>query len=169
VDADFEAAIRRYGDSLAKLAYHLTRDRDLALDLLQDVFEKAFQHWSKVSRAENPQAYLRRMVVNQYLSTARRRYAIASASLERHLAEPGPEGLVADRDALWRALGNLPHRQRAVLVLRYYEDLEDVAIAELLDCRRATVRSLAARGLTTLRNHSPLAPGNEDSHQWRRG
>ena len=106
--------------------------------------------------AERPDAYVRRIILNQYLSWRRRR----SSS---ELSGPVPDVGVADstdhiasRDLLWRVLAELPGKQRAVLALRYYEDLPDREIGALLGCSDGTVRSLASRAFATLRQHAAL-------------
>jgi RNA polymerase sigma factor (sigma-70 family) len=89
-----------------------------------------------------PQAYARRIVVNDYLGWRRRRVSTDD---------------VADRDLVWRTIGRLPKRQRAVLVLRYYEALGDAEVAQLLGCAEGAVRSLATRAFEALRSDPQLA------------
>lgn len=155
-DEAYERLVVNHGAGLAQLAYRLTGQRESARDLVQDVLLVAYRRWSRVSAADDPRAYLRRMLVNQHLNNVRRR--IAEVPSERLPESPGPSGhqVVDDRDAVWRALATLSGRQRTVLVLRHYEALDDTAIAALLGCRRATVRSLAARGLAALRQSRHL-------------
>jgi RNA polymerase sigma factor (sigma-70 family) len=98
-------------------------------------------------------AYLRRSVINEYVRTRRLRSSteVVTAIVPERPVADCPEDQVADRAQLWAALGTLSARQRAVLVLRYYEGLADHEIATLLGCREATVRSLARRGLAAMR------------------
>jgi RNA polymerase sigma factor (sigma-70 family) len=99
-------------------------------------------------------------VVNEYLR--RRRLRSSTELVTDHVPEqptPDLETAVVDRDELWRALGRLPARQRAVLVLRYYEQLSDAQIAAVLDAKEATVRSLALRGLIALRASDLVVDG----------
>jgi RNA polymerase sigma-70 factor (sigma-E family) len=152
-DSELEALVAGFGDRLMRLAYQLTHERALAEDVVQEALVSIFRNWRRRSGpVAEPFAYGRRAVVNEYLR--RRRLAAATEIVTDELPEvPAPsfDSAVADRDEVWRALGALPARQRAVLVLRYYEDLPDVTIAELLDAKEATVRSWAMRGLAALR------------------
>ena len=129
-------------EPMVRLAYLMTGDRAVAEELVQDAFVNVHRAWS---RATNPPAYLRTAVVNACNSWGRRR----TLELHRRPAPPDPSVLVADE--MWDALQTLPHRQRAAIVLRFYEDLPDTAIAEVLGCRPATVRTLVRRGLQSLR------------------
>jgi RNA polymerase sigma factor (sigma-70 family) len=99
---------------------------------------------------DNREAYVRRAILNEYLR--RRRLRSASELVTDDVPDVGVAAVdVAAREDLWQALGTLPPRQRAVLVLRYYEDLPDREIAVLIGAKEATVRSLAARALAALR------------------
>jgi RNA polymerase sigma-70 factor (sigma-E family) len=142
------------GDRLLRVAYQLTHDRVAAQDLVQEALLRVYR--SMLRRGVAPQdsyAYLRRAVVNEYLRTVRLRSSaevVTDRMPERPVAS-SPEDQIADRAQVWAALGALSARQRAVLVLRYYEDLPDHQIAALLGCREASVRSLASRGLAVMR------------------
>jgi RNA polymerase sigma-70 factor (sigma-E family) len=145
----------QYGDGAVRLAYLLTGDRALAEDLVQDAFVKLA---GRLVHLRDPQAfpaYLRRTVVNLANSHFRRR-RVERAYLRREqgaAAGPPPSSPV-DLDArrdLWAALQRLSPRQRSALVLRFYEDLSEQRVAELLNCRPGTVKSLVSRGLETLR------------------
>lgn len=146
--------VARSGDRLLRVAYQLTHDRAAAQDLVQDALLRVYGSLRR--RGTEPgdyYAYLRRAVVNEYTRTRRLRASseiITDMLPDRPDGEP-PQNRIADREQLWTALGSLSPRQRAVLVLRYYEDLGDREIAAALGCREATVRSLASRGLTVLR------------------
>ena len=161
-DDDFERFAEGQAVVLARLAYRLTGHRESARDLVQDALLEAFRHWSKVSRSGNPAGYVRRILINHHLNAVRRRrpVEVADASWPEAQADTAASDLSADRyadqDAMWRALAGLSGRQRTVLVLRRYEGLDDPAIAQLLGCRRATVRSLAARALAALRTSPHL-------------
>lgn len=156
----FEEFVHSRGAALVRFARLLTGDEHRADDLVQEVLAKAFVQWRRVSAAERPDVYVRRMLVNANSSWWRRR-----SSGEIAVAEPTPASAalagdigteVAARDELWRMVLALPVRQRAVLVLRFYEDLDDVSIAEILGCSTVTVRTTALRGLNTLRaRHHP--------------
>ncbi len=136
---------------LVRTAYAVSGDLGIAEDAVQTAFAKAYRSWRRISRLEAPEAYLRRMVVNEVLNDhrkARRRHEITSD-------EPPERPAVLDDgrhdDEMWRAISSLPPRQRAVLVLRYYEDLSEQQIAEALGCRPGTVKSQASAALATLR------------------
>ena len=129
-------------EPMVRLAYLLTGDRSVAEELVQDAFVNVHRSWGRV---DNPPAYLRAAVVNACRSWGRRRVL----ELRRQPAPAEPVGLVADE--LWDALQVLPMRQRAAVVLRFYEDLPDARIAELLGCREATVRTAIHRALERLR------------------
>jgi RNA polymerase sigma-70 factor (sigma-E family) len=141
------------GDRLLRLAYQLTHDRSLADDVVQEALVSIYRTWRRCApHVENREAYAKRVVVNEFLRRRRLRSAgEVVTDLVPDRAVAAEDSAVVDRDELWRALGTLPARQRTVLVLRYYEDLPDGRIAELIDAKEATVRSLAARGLTSLR------------------
>ncbi|WP_222106124.1 SigE family RNA polymerase sigma factor [Catellatospora sichuanensis] len=150
---EFEDYVRARSGPLVGFAYLLCRDRHLAEDLVQDVLAKAYHRWDRIE-AENPDAYLRKAVVWAHSSWWRR-----LSHRERPLGTTPDTADAGDfaqrhavRDELWALLGTLPRRQRTVLVLRYFEDLDDERIAELMDCAPATVRVHASRGLATLRD-----------------
>jgi RNA polymerase sigma-70 factor (sigma-E family) len=147
------------GDRLLRLAYQLTHDRSAAEDVVQEALMRIYRTWRR-TMPENAEAYAYRTVVNEFLRRRRLRSAtelVTDAVPE--VAAPEFESGVVDRAQLWQSLGRLPARQRAVLVLRYYEDLPDARIAELLGAKEATVRSLALRALTTLRNTAVVTEG----------
>jgi RNA polymerase sigma-70 factor (sigma-E family) len=156
---EFEDFARRTLPGLVRYAVMLTGDRELAQDVVQEVMVRAAVRWRRIRRADRPELYVKTMVTHEYLSW-RRRWAVRAvtavpdAALDRPspgdpAADPALHG--ADRADVWARLAGLPRQQRAVLVLRYYEGLTDGEIAEVLDCRPATVRAYAARALATLR------------------
>lgn len=149
----FEEYVRGRGPALVRLAVLLVGQRQLAEDLVQEVLARAYVRWERVVRADHPDLYLRRMLVNAHISWWRRRSSHEAVGLpEREEAAPIlVDTEVAERDALWRVIRTLPRRQRAAVVLRYYEDLDDLAIAEVLDCSPVTVRTHVMRALATLR------------------
>jgi RNA polymerase sigma-70 factor (sigma-E family) len=136
---------------LLRTAYLLTGARPAAEDLVQTALLRAMRRWSKI---DDPVAYLRRVMVNQRTSGWRRAVRLTE-QLTAHVPERAGGVDVADqvatRDELVRALGTLPPRMRAVLVLRYWEDQSEVETAELLGCSVGTVKSQASRGLARLR------------------
>ncbi|HYG94366.1 MAG TPA: SigE family RNA polymerase sigma factor [Nocardioides sp.] len=160
MNQDFVSYVEARTPALLRLAYLLSGDRHLAEDLVQEALAKAHRRWVTIAAADHPHAYVRRIVVTQHLGWRRRRASTELALPPESLPEGrggDPAGGVADRDATWRALAGLPARQRAVLVLRYYEDLPDEDIAATLGVAVGTVRSLASRAFARLRDHPGLA------------
>ena len=154
---DFEGFTAAELPRLLRYAVVLTGDEHLAQDVVQDAMVRAHGRWSSIRDMDSPGAYVRRMVTNQYLSWRRAwqvRSIVAVDDAVLHARAPAggdaAQGVV-DRDALWARLGALPRKQRAVLVLRYYEGLSDAEIAETLGSSTSTVRSHASRALATLR------------------
>jgi RNA polymerase sigma-70 factor (sigma-E family) len=149
--------VRARQDALLRIAYLLTQDHGQAEDLLQDAMVKLYRRWRRTGLPTYEFAYARRALLNEYISEQRRR-RWREVSLESHrpAVGPAPQEQVDDRLMMWRALGSLPPRQRAVLVLRAYEGLTDDEIADHLSCATGTVRSLAARAYRQLRNHTEL-------------
>jgi RNA polymerase sigma-70 factor (sigma-E family) len=130
-----------------------------AEDLLQTVLERAFRRWRRICRTGDPGPYVRQMLVNASIDRwrllrhrpeqpFRSDEAMPSAAVP---AWPDQSTAIADRDLLWRALAQLPPRQRAVLVLRYYEDLTEAQTADLLGCTVGSVKTQASRALAKLR------------------
>lgn len=159
---EFEEYVAARGASLRRFAYVLTGDAHAADDLTQAALADVLAKWRRVSAADHPDAYVRRAMLNRHLSWRRRR-----ASREVTLAEvpvaavAAPEGAVAARDEAVRFLASLPPRSRAILVLRYYADLDDDAIAEQLGIAPSTVRATASRALATLRERVGLPTPEE--------
>jgi RNA polymerase sigma-70 factor (sigma-E family) len=131
----------------------LTGQRATAEDIAQEVLIRAYARWDTIGGLDRPEFYVRKMVLNEFLSWRRRSWRLVPAG--DRAAEAGstldPADQYAERAALLAEIRKLPRRQRAVLVLRYYEDRSDADIAELLGCRPATVRAYAARALAALR------------------
>ena len=150
---------------LLRFATVLCGSAHLAEDVVQDVAIKAHHRWSRISTVDSPDAYLRRMVVNEYLSWRRKwsRY-VPQAEIfpAEHTADHADR--TADRDHLLGELAKLPRRQRAVLVLRYYGGLTDNEIAEAIGCSPGTVRAHASRALATLRIEFTSNRVTEDVH-----
>jgi RNA polymerase sigma-70 factor (sigma-E family) len=155
----FEEYVASRGPALVRLARLLTADHHRAEDLAQDVLARAYVHWRRIQRTDRPDVYVRRMLVNANVSSWRR--ARREVSVEWVDDRPSNADLgagAAARDEMWRLVAVLPPRQRAVLVLRYYEDLDDATIAEILDCSAVTVRTHAMRALATLRQRFAAQP-----------
>jgi RNA polymerase sigma-70 factor (sigma-E family) len=149
----FEEFVLTRGPALVRMARVLAGDPHRAEDLVQDALARAYPRWRRIVRADRPDVYLRRVLVNLNNSWWRRRGS-RELSLGTPVDGPAAGDLSADaveRDAMWRHLAALPPRQRAVLVLRYYEDLDDATIAEILGCSAVTVRTHAMRALAALR------------------
>jgi len=150
----FDEYVRVRGPALVRLAWLIAGDRHLGEDLVQEVLTKAYPRWGRVIADGRPDLYLRRMLVNAHVSWRRRRSSRelpdGGERMERaDRADIGAEA--ADRDAMWRLIRGLPPKQRVTIVLRFYEDLDDAAIAEVLGCAPATVRTHTMRALATLR------------------
>jgi RNA polymerase sigma-70 factor (sigma-E family) len=167
VMADYENFVRALLPRLLRYATMLTGEREQAADLVQDVLVKVYRRWSRISGTDHPDRYVLRMVTNGYLSWRHSRSArlVVTGELPEAIR---PDDFASDhalREDMWQRLARLPRRQRAVLVLRYYEQLADPEIAELLGCAQATVRAHAHRALTTLRNGlavEQMAPAKEN-------
>lgn len=138
--------------ALLRLAVMLTGNRSEAEDLLQATLVRTQRHADRIAAMDAPAAYLRRALVNEHVSGVRRltrRVRTTPLSDQDVAVDETPR--LDRRDATWRLLATLPRQQRAVLVLRFYEDLPDREIAETLGCSEPTVRSNASRALATLR------------------
>jgi RNA polymerase sigma-70 factor (sigma-E family) len=158
---DFSAfAVSRW-PGLVRLAFGLTGDRWAAEDLAQATLTRAYVAWRRVSRADDPDAYLRRILVNASNRRFRRRRVTEQPGDPPETAVEDPAELVSDRAVLLAALRQLPPRQRAVVVLRYWEDLTDAQIAATLGCSPGTVRSQLSRALAKLRESPALGEGED--------
>ena len=163
----FEDFVAVYGRSLVRLALVLSGDRHVAEDLAQTVLADAYRHWKRVRAAANPEAYVRRMLVNAHLSWRRRRWtterpadlrqetgATAVDRAAHRVADPADA--VAARDQMRVLLSRLAPRARTVLVLRYYADLDDAAIAAAMGVSESSVRATASRALASLREPAAI-------------
>ena len=147
--------------ALLRYATVVTCDPHLAEDITQDVLVRARARWERIRRVDAPERYVKRMVLNEFLSWRRRKAArvvpLAREQLDQFAGTAAdPAATWDDRDAILRVVAGLPPRQRAAVVLRYYEDLPDDEIADLIGCRPVTVRSLISRALATLRTKLPV-------------
>ena len=145
----------RHSGSAFRLAYLLTGDSALAEDLVQDAFVKLMGRFADLRSPESFDAYLRRTLVNlSYGSFRRRRVERSYLARVGARVAAATDGIsdVAERDVLWTQLGQIAPRQRAALVLRYYEDLTEAQAAEVLGCSVRTVKSLVARGMQAMRS-----------------
>jgi RNA polymerase sigma-70 factor (sigma-E family) len=162
----FEEFVAGRGQALQRFGYALTGDWALAEDLLQTALARAYPRWSRVQQ-DDPEGYVRKIMLNTWSSWWRRRWR-GELPTERLPEAAGPDSYAAidSRQLLRAALAQLPARQRAVVVLRYHQDLSEAQVAELLGISVGTVKSQAARALASLRAQAALAPyrpGN-DSH-----
>jgi RNA polymerase sigma-70 factor (sigma-E family) len=148
---DFDAFVAARSSRMLTMAYLLTRDHGRAEDLLQTALAKTWLAWPRV---DNPDAYLRRTMVNTYSSWWQRRWRDERPSDDLPDQPYGDEH--AGLHTLWAAIGRLPRGQRSVLVLRYYEDLTEAETARVLGCSVGTVKSQCAKGLAKLRLDSAL-------------
>ena len=157
---------------LFRTTYAVAGDVGHAEDALQSAFAKAYATWHRVRSTGHPEAYVRRMAVNEVLRARRRAWWRAERSGTPPEATAAPAGSsteddFADRAEVWEALMSLAPRQRAVLVLRYYEDLSEQEIADVLNCSRGTVKSQASDALSALRRrHAAGATSTEGSLSW---
>lgn len=152
-DDSFRVFVERNWNSLVRTAYLLTGDRGYAEDLVQSALEKTHRKWQRVGVMDAPAAYVRRAMVNTAISWRRRR-RLPEVPLfgAESTATADPYHRVDQRDHVLSALRRLPPKMRAVLVLRYFEDLDDAAIADAMNCSVGTVKSQASRGLARLRD-----------------
>ena len=161
----FDEWLRTGLPQLLRFATVLCGTPHLAEDVVQDVAIKAQRKWDRIGALEHPDAYVRRMVVNEYLSWRRKwsRYVPRAEIVpDEHVADHADR--TADRSQLLGELAKLPRRQRAVLTLRYYGGLTDAEIAETIGCSAGTVRAHASRALATLRVELDRATSTEEVH-----
>ncbi|HUY46427.1 MAG TPA: SigE family RNA polymerase sigma factor [Streptosporangiaceae bacterium] len=150
---------------LVRLGYGLTGDRWLAEDVAQAALASAYAAWWRVRRADDPDAYVRRILINTCNRRFRRHRVAEHAREPRELPDSviaDPSDVIGERSVLLAALRELPARQRAIVVLRYWDDLSDAQVAATLGCSAGTVRSQASRALAKLRASTALA-GQEGS------
>ncbi|MET0133510.1 MAG: SigE family RNA polymerase sigma factor [Kibdelosporangium sp.] len=143
-------------DRLLRYATAMTCDRYLAQDIVQEVLLRVQHRWPRIAAMDAPYLYVQRMVTNEYLSWRRRKAARDITTTPRvleALSSPVNDHATryAERDAMRARIAILPRKQRAALVLRYYEDCSDEQIATVLNCSHGTVRSHISRALQTLR------------------
>ena len=165
---EFDEYVAVRGQQLVRLGYVLSGDHHRAEDLAQHALMNAYRHWRRVQGMDDPHAYVRRILVNAHISGTRR-----GSSRETPVAvaasgqsEPDPALALAEHDAMWRALAALPPRERTVLILRYYEDLDHASIAAALGIKESTARATLHRALASLRaaHDPPVAKGISSEH-----
>jgi RNA polymerase sigma-70 factor (sigma-E family) len=151
---EFEQFVRERQRALFRFAVVLSGDPALAEELVQNVLGRAFERWRRIAAADDPNAYTRRMVVNEYLSWRRstHRFTPVAAFFDDQLPTGADHAeQQAEESALADELDKLPPKQRAALVLRYYEGLSYAEAAACMGCREATARAYASRALAALR------------------
>jgi RNA polymerase sigma-70 factor (sigma-E family) len=163
---------------LVRLAYGLTGERWAAEELAQIALADAYADWWRVRRADDPDAYVRKILISAFTRRSRRKQAAAGAPAPQETGDGpsgDPAGAVGERSALLAALAELPPRQRAVIVLRFWEYMTDAQVAATLGCAESTVRGQAARALATLWSNAELAGELADGeprgkgHAWEGG
>jgi len=176
-DMPFEDFVAAASSRLFTLALLVCgHHRAEAEDLLQGVLERAYRRWGRICRDGDPERYVRRMLVNASVDRWRRlrrrpELPVRAPDAGQVLADHSVADqyrLVADRDQLLRALAILPVRQRAVIVLRYLEDLSEAQTSAVLGCSEGTVKSQASRALAKLRESVGAEPAGESSEEERR-
>lgn len=151
-DEDFAEFVGARWTSLYRLAYLLAGSHTGAEDLLQTTLEKAFANWGRIARMDHPEAYVRRMLATTLVSSRRRMWFGERPTKDLpEVADDSAELPILDRSILWPLVCALPERQRAVIVLRYYEDLSEAEIAAALGCAPGTVKSQSSAAIGALR------------------
>lgn len=161
---DFDDWVALRGPALLRLAYTLTGNTADAEDVVQEALARALPRWERITRADDVDAYVRRMVVNAHTSWWRRwkRRESPVAELRDSVVDAPGEGF-DDQRRLWLACQALPEVQRTAVVLRYYEQLEYAEIADLTGVREGSVRARVSRGIATLRE--VMGPDEERGHE----
>ena len=166
-DAEFTAFVQRSGASLSRAAYYLCGDVHRAQDLVQVALTKTYVAWPAARRAD-PYAYARRVLVNSNIDSWRRRRwreaPAGDAGMPAGPSAPDLTGQVADRQLLLAALRALTPRERAVVVLRFFEDLSERDTAHVLDVGVGTVKSTSSRALAKLRLEPSLHHDNQEEN-----
>ncbi|KOG40829.1 SigE family RNA polymerase sigma factor [Streptomyces resistomycificus] len=158
-EAQFHEFVSARWSRLVRTAFLLTGDAHHAEDLTQTALAKAYRSWRRVSRSDNPEAYVRRMLVSCNSDRFRKRRVAESLTAAPPEVARRDEAVswADERSALLGALAGLPPKQRAVIVMRYWEDLSEAEVAETLGCSPGTVKSQASKGLAKLRTYPGLA------------
>jgi RNA polymerase sigma-70 factor (sigma-E family) len=158
-EAEFHDFVVARWPRLVRTAYLLTGDRQHAEDLAQAALIRAYQGWSRVRDSDNPDAYVHRILVRCNASRFRKRRVAEQLGEPPEVPEPGKADAaeqVVLRRALVAALQDLPRKQRAIVVLRYWSDLTERETADVVGCSAGTVKSQMHRALAKLRTHPAL-------------
>ncbi|HUD39435.1 MAG TPA: SigE family RNA polymerase sigma factor [Streptosporangiaceae bacterium] len=163
MEEEFCHFVAARGASLCRTAYLLTGDWQAGEDLVQEALAKTYLRRRRLRDQSALEPYTRKVLMTLFLSSRRRQWSkeLPFAELPDHAGAPAPASIdeFAERDGLWQALAELPAQQRAVLVLRYFEDRSEAEIAAALNCPPGTVKSHAARGLDRLRKTVAVTEG----------
>lgn len=159
-DEEFREFMRGRWPAMVRLAYGLTGDLGHAEDVAQGAFARAYASWERVMRTGDPDAYVRRIVINENNSRFRKR-RVAERLVDAVPEPPGQSHVdpLSDSEALLKALRRLGPRQRAVIVLRFWMDMSEAETAAALNCSVGTVKSQASRALAALRGSAELMEG----------
>ena len=152
-DEDFVDFVTARWNALHRFAWLLTGGHQSAEDVLQLSLEKSYVRWSRIRRMDSPEAYVRRVITNAVISESRRPFHHHEVQRD-HMPEPSIGTFEGGSDAhsqLWPLVCGLPPRQRAVVVLRFYEDLTEVQVADVLACSVGTVKSQTHDAMRSLR------------------
>jgi RNA polymerase sigma-70 factor (sigma-E family) len=158
VDADavaFEAFVRARMPALLRFAHAVAGDPHTAADLVQDALERTGVRWKHLERTADPEAYVRRAIVNGRISRWRKLRRERLVDIAPEPARSAGEERPGHDDELWQLVQTLPRKQRAVIVLRYYEDMSEEQIAATLGCAPGTVKSQSSKALAKLRAALP--------------
>lgn len=152
-EADFSAYVSARQSSLARFAYLLTGGAHEAEDLVQSVLAKVYAKWDRIEAVESPDAYVRRMMVNEYNSWWRRQWRRRERTNSEliRVMDPAARPDVHRDDELWAIVRSLAPQQRATVVLRFYEDLSEAQTADILGVSVGTVKSHTSRAMRSLR------------------
>jgi RNA polymerase sigma-70 factor (sigma-E family) len=155
----FAQFIEAREQALQRTAWLLTNDWALAQDLVQTALARSWPYWGRIERGDDPEIYVRRVMVNTWATWRRRRWRaeLPSAMLTDRPANGDMAADVATRVAVRQVLAALTKRQRAVVVLRLFDDLPEAQVAQILGCAVGTVKATMSQALTRLRSDPHLA------------
>ena len=164
----FSELVATRSAALVRTAYLVVGDHQLAQDLVQEALVKTYVAWPRLRDVSKAEAYARRSIVTTAISWRRRRsFHARPAQTIPEQAQPDGTDAIATHDVMWAELGALPPRQRAAIVLRYYEDLSEAETAQVMGCAVGTVKSQVSTGLQRLRRRLgpdlALLPGDDEA------
>lgn len=162
--ADFAEFVAARSAALHRTAYLMVGDRQLSQDLLQEALTKTYVAWPRLRDPSRAEAYTRKAITTTAISWYRRRsWGERPSDTVPDQSRASHDDDVTTREVLWRALQQLPPRQRAAIVLRYYEDLTEAQTAHVMGCAVGTVKSQVSAGLRKLRDHLGAVGSNTDA------